>query len=185
MIVVNEDKSINVTRGDVANFMVCANVDEERITFKPGQVLRIKVFEKKNAENVVLQKDFTIAEECEEAAIQLTGADTKIGEVISKPVDYWYEIVLNPFTNPQTIVGYDDDGAKIFKLFPEGGEVDDSETNPEEVVEGGVAAILSMVYPIGAVYISGNDTNPGDLFGGTWERMEGALDEVFMWKRTA
>lgn len=33
--------------------------------------------------------------------------------------------------------------------------------------------VLDNVYPIGAVYISMNSTNPGTLFGGTWEQVRG------------
>ncbi len=33
--------------------------------------------------------------------------------------------------------------------------------------------VLDNVYPIGAVYISMNSTNPGTLFGGTWEQIQG------------
>jgi hypothetical protein len=75
-----------------------------------------------NAENVVLRKDFIVAEEAEKVSILLTENDTRIGEVISKPVEYWYEIELNPDTQPQTVIGHDGNGAKIFKLFPEGVE---------------------------------------------------------------
>jgi hypothetical protein len=32
-------------------------------------------------------------------------------------------VELNPFTNPQTIIGYNDDGAKIMRLFPEGKDI--------------------------------------------------------------
>jgi hypothetical protein len=68
---------------------------------------------------VVLVVDTEVTEEAELVEIELTSEDTRIGEVISKPVDYWYEVELNPDTKPQTIIGYDKDGAKVFKLYPE------------------------------------------------------------------
>lgn len=120
MFHVEEDMTICLTRGDVAFFVVIADDRGEPYMFQPGDVIRIKVCEKKACENVVLQKDFVVEEETEAAHIYLTKEDTKIGDIISKPVVYWYEVELNPDTNPQTIVGYDDDGAKILRVFPEG-----------------------------------------------------------------
>lgn len=120
MFTINEDKSIYVTRGDTVFFRVSASENETAYRFQPGDVVRINVIVKKSCDNVVLQKDFEVTAETETVDIILTGDETKFGEVISKPTDYWYEIELNPETNPQTIIGYDEDGAKIFKLFPEG-----------------------------------------------------------------
>lgn len=134
MFVINDDLSINITRGDTAVFCVNA-IDESgsNYLFQNGDVIRIKVTEKKACENVMFQKDFVVAAETEQVEILLTEEDTKIGEVISKPTDYWYEIELNPLTNPQTIIGYDDDGAKIFKLYPEGKDIEQVEPTPEEI----------------------------------------------------
>lgn len=120
--------TINVTRGDSCSFI--APID---YAFKNGDVLRLKVFRKKACEDVVLQKDFAITETTNTVTLELTEKDTRIGEIISKPVDYWYEIELNPESNPQTIVGYDDDGAKIFRLYPEGRDLEDDELTKEEV----------------------------------------------------
>lgn len=135
MFVINEDKSIYLTRGDVAFFSVQAKTESgEAYKFQPGDVVRFKVFEKKNCENVALSKDFGIEAETEEVEIYLEEKDTKIGDVISKPVTYWYEVELNPYTEPQTIVGYDEDGAKIFMLYPEGNEAEDDEPiTPEDI----------------------------------------------------
>lgn len=31
---------------------------------------------------------------------------------------------------------------------------------------------LNMIYPIGSIYLSVNETNPGSLFGGVWEQIK-------------
>jgi hypothetical protein len=135
MYLVNDDMSIYVTRGDILCMNVSATQDDsgEPYEFQPGDIVRFTVYGKKDADTVYLQKDFPVVAKTDSVGILLTEADTKIGEVISKPTDYWYEIVLNPFTNPQTLVGYDEDGAKIFKLFPEGNDLVDEPVEPEEL----------------------------------------------------
>lgn len=121
MFAINADMSIYLTRGDAVSFVLMAdNGAGLNYTFQQGDQVRMKVFGKKNCENVVLQKVFDVTEATERVEIDLTEQETRIGDVISKPTDYWYEIELNPDTDPQTIVGYDDEGPKVFKLFPEG-----------------------------------------------------------------
>lgn len=127
-----DDNSIYVTRGDAVFFSVSAEDNGVPYKFQPGDVLRMKVFGKKAAEKVYLQKDFPVTEVCEKVAIELTEEDTKIGDVLSKPVDYWYEIELNPGENPQTIVGYHEDGPAVFRLYPEGADADTYEPDPED-----------------------------------------------------
>ena len=36
--------------------------------------------------------------------------------------------------------------------------------NPEE--------FINLVYPVGSIYLSTNNTNPGTLFGGSWEQIQ-------------
>lgn len=122
MFKINEDKSIYLTRGDIANITVSANADGQPYTFKVGDVVRIKVMKRKDCNVVLLQKDVEVREETQSVNIYLGKNDTKIGDVISKPTNYWYEIELNPNTTPQTIVGYDEDGEKLFVLYPEGSD---------------------------------------------------------------
>lgn len=148
MFVINEDKSIYVTRGDSAAFVLQAidvidNNGEKLNEFKAGEVIRFKVFEKNACEKVVLQKDFPIEESTDTVTMDFTENDTRFGEIISKPTDYWYEIELNPFTEPQTIIGYDEEGAKIFRLYPEGKDVEYIPPTEEEI--GAVDAKLSLV----------------------------------------
>jgi hypothetical protein len=119
MFKINDDMTIECTRGDAALFSVGANIEGVAYTFKVGDVVRFSVFGRKDCSDVVLKKDVTVSEEAELVGIELSGEDTRIGEVISKPTDYWYEVELNPDTYPQTIIGYDQDGAKVFKLYPE------------------------------------------------------------------
>lgn len=120
MFTINDDMSIYATRGDVVFFSVTADEEGANHVFQPGDVVRFTVYGRKDAENVVLQKDFPIFEATEVVPIYLGEIDTRFGDVISKPTDYWYEVELNPGNDPQTIIGYDEDGAKIFRLYPEG-----------------------------------------------------------------
>lgn len=135
MFTINDDLSIYVTRGDILFFKVSADDNGEAHKFQPGDVVRMTVFEKKACNCVVLQKDFPVMEETEFVDIFLTEEETRFCDLISKPVVYWYEIELNPLTNPQTIVGYDDDGAKVFKVFPEGKQLEEPapDIEPEEI----------------------------------------------------
>lgn len=124
MFYIDTDKIIHITRGDVGVVEVNANKTEtEPYIFKPGDLVRFKVVVRKQHENVVLVKDTIIEKESAIVDIHFYQTDTKIGEIINKPVDYWYEIELNPDTCPQTIIGYDADGPKIFRVYPEGGEL--------------------------------------------------------------
>ena len=135
MFTVNDDLSIYVTRGDMVFLKVTAKNKGEPYTFGAGDVLRIKVYRKKDCKEVVLQKDFPVTAATQAVEIVLEERDTKIGDVISKPVDYWYEVELNPLTNPQTIIGYDEDGARVFRLFPEGRDLTENDPviQPEDI----------------------------------------------------
>ncbi len=135
MYQVNDDMSIYVTRGDIVNLAVTAEDNGEQYIFKAGDLVRIKVFAKKDCDSVVLQKDFPVVIATDTVEIFLDENDTKIGEVISKPRDYWYEIELNPLSDPQTIIGYDEDGAKVFRLLPEGRDLTENDPviMPEDI----------------------------------------------------
>ena len=116
-----ETKQIYITRGDIMSIIFSAKDSEGTdYEFDVGDVIRFGVFPRKSYETPVLQKDIEVDEKTESVTIPLTAQDTTIGEIINKPVDYWYEIQLNPDTDPQTIIGYDDNGAKLFTLLPEG-----------------------------------------------------------------
>jgi hypothetical protein len=96
--------------------------DGNPYTFQKGDVVRFKVFKRRDCGCVELQKDTVVEEEATEVTVFLSTDDTKIGEVISKPTIYWYEVEMNPNTKPQTIIGYDEEGEKLFVLYPEGSD---------------------------------------------------------------
>ena len=124
MFEADDNQVIHVTRGNVGALKIKAEYEDgDDYIFNAGDVLRLKVFSKGNCEDVVLQKTVEVLDDGYTSVnICFRHGETKIGEPISKPFDYWYEVELNPDTEPMTIIGYDKNGPKIFKLYPEGGE---------------------------------------------------------------
>ena len=124
-----EGKTIKLTRGNILPLTIDADniIDGDKYNFKVGEVLRFKVMEAKNVNNVYLEKDFIIEEETTEKDIVLTADEMKIGELENKPIKYWYEIELNPDTEyTQTIIGYDkEEGPALLIILPEGGDKND------------------------------------------------------------
>lgn len=68
----------------------------------------------------VLQKEFIPTVGSTILDIDIPGSEMKIGEMANKPIEYWYEIELN---DDETIIGYDEDGAKKLILYPEGADL--------------------------------------------------------------
>lgn len=124
MLTIDRDYNIELTRGDVLPLNITAtNKDGTDYEFKSGDVIRFKIIEKDKCNCVIVQKDVTVKQPTTMVQLDLTKDDTKIGKLINKPVDYWYEVELNPNTNPQTIIGYTkENGGKLFTLLPEGGD---------------------------------------------------------------
>ena len=123
MFRIDDDMTIHITRGDIGVIEISAEkAEDELYTFVPGDIIRLRVYPKKKHESVVLSKDVLIESETQIVEIILERNDTKIGEIINKPAVYWYEVELNPDTSPQTFIGYDTTGPKLFMLYPEGGD---------------------------------------------------------------
>lgn len=121
-----EKKQIHCTRGDFGIIEVSSkNEDGTDYEFQKDDVVRFKVFKKKDCGCVEIQKDTIVNETSTLVKVELEKDDTKIGELINKPTDYWYEVELNPDTKPQTIIGYDKQGEKLFTLYPEGADKND------------------------------------------------------------
>ena len=118
-----KDKTIYLTRGDMATIIVNARNANRRYTFRGGDVVRFRITNKGNYNDVRFTKDVTVKEETQNVEITLDREETKLDEITNREKEYWYEIELNPDTAPQTIVGFDKDGAKKLILYPEGGDL--------------------------------------------------------------
>jgi hypothetical protein len=127
MAKVDNKYNIQINRGNVLRLKIKNKPNEngESPKFLVGDVVRFNVMKRKECANVVLQKDVTVEEECEIVRIVATADEMKIGDIIDKPVDYWYEVEINPDrANTVTILGYTDkkQGPKLLTLLPEGGD---------------------------------------------------------------
>lgn len=120
------NNKIMINRGDIGVLSVTAqNKDGSDYVFKQGDIVRLTVMGVNNCDEIALQKDVEVEIESKEVDIRLYSENTKIGDIINNPKNYWYEVELNPDTAPQTIIGYDDKGPKLFILYPEGGMLND------------------------------------------------------------
>lgn len=114
-----KDETIHLTRGDTGTI----ELSIEDYTFKAGDVIEFRVYNKKGLNQLpLINKKIQVEEEKESIDIELSSEDTKIGEITNKETEYWYEVELN---NDKTVIGYDENGAKLLILYPEGAETDE------------------------------------------------------------
>lgn len=122
MFDIDEDgTTLKVTRGQSGSITFGALTPEGNpYTFLAGDVVRLNVTKVNKENTVVMSVDTIVQEDTEEVTISITSFDSKIGTVINKITDYWYDIELNPDSSvAQMLLGFDDNGPKIFKLYPE------------------------------------------------------------------
>ena len=125
MATLGTNYSIEINRGDMLAMTIKANDSNgDPYIFKVDDVVRFKIMERNKCENVILQKDVKVTEEMESVPVIISSEEMKIGNIINKPVDYWYEVELNPNTSSAiTILGYKKKtGPRILSLTPEGGD---------------------------------------------------------------
>ena len=111
----SEDKSLSINRGDRGTIRLKL---KDNKTFSVGDKIKFSVVNRRDYNDVVFQKEYTVTEESNTFDLVLTKEDTKIGDGISKPVTYNYEIEYN---SDQTLLGYDNERGKQFILYPEAG----------------------------------------------------------------
>lgn len=111
-----ENKNMYLNRGDAISLTI--NCDEK---FLVGDIIKFSVCKKGDYSNIIFQKTFTVDEESTSYTINLSSQDTRLGNPLKNAAaSYWYEIELNGET---TLIGFDEDGAKEFILYPEATEV--------------------------------------------------------------
>lgn len=113
--------TLKVTRG-ASGTLTFGAIDPEGnpYTFSAGDVLRLNVTKEGRENMVVMSVDSIVPEDSQEVALSVTSFNSKIGTVINKPTDYWYDIELNPDSSvAQMLLGYDEEGPKIFRVYPE------------------------------------------------------------------
>lgn len=117
-----EGTIIKLNRGDTLNInLTIKKEDGTDYSFEEGDKITFSIYNKgKLNEKALLLKEVQATPGTTSINIYCTNEETKIGELVNKPIDYWYEIELN---NEFTILGYDDEGAKLLKLFPEGSKI--------------------------------------------------------------
>lgn len=117
-----ENKQISMTRGDTATLKFKVKTAEGYYTFGNNDVVEFKVYPKKEYESEpLIYKSIVIEEDTDTAIIDLSSDDTRIGDIINKEKEYWYEVQLN---HNITLIGYSDsEGPAIFMLLPEGREI--------------------------------------------------------------
>ena len=115
--------TIKINRGNTLPLKLVIPISHtENYMFQVGDEIMFGVYaNKKMSDEALLLKRYIVEEPAEEFEFTLSAEDMKFGDLINKPTDYWYEIELN---GDQTVIGYDDEGAKILRLFPEGSEVE-------------------------------------------------------------
>lgn len=122
-------KQIQVNRGDSIDMNITArDTSGEPYSFQENDVVKFKISEAKNEENVVIEKSIPILAETQSVHIYVSSDETKLGDYNNKPVKYWYEISIEkPNSDVMTIIGYDNDGPKEFILNPEAGNKETGE----------------------------------------------------------
>ena len=119
MFKIQKDK-ILINRGDIGTITLTIPLDDGTdYIFEDGDLITFDVYDvSQYQKQPLIHKEITISgDDVSSVDIVLTSEDTKIGDIINSPVNYWYEIQLN---EEQTILGYDTNGPKYFCLYPEG-----------------------------------------------------------------
>ncbi len=105
------NKNLYITRTESGSITI-----KSKAGFVAGDTIELKVYEVDGLDAApILVKSATVAQNSPSVTIDLLSADTNLGEPSNDKVEYWYQIRKN---GEKTILGFDDNGAKILYLYP-------------------------------------------------------------------
>lgn len=111
------DYHLKINRGNTLRFDYSILGGETPYVFVEGDKIVFSVYEPFGLEeNPVLSMEFTPEPDTTEMTIEIPKDKMKFAPMSSMERDYWYEITLNE----ETTLGFDENGAKIITIYPEG-----------------------------------------------------------------
>lgn len=134
MLKIDEKLNISINYREHADLILTARQQGGApFTFNEGDVVRFAIYRPAEA-CAAVSVYAEISEKTEEVVISLTSEITHNAYHLFDNTDneygyfpdntshqYWYDITLNPDTNPMVLVGYDESGPKTFTINPVAG----------------------------------------------------------------
>ena len=117
MITIDNKKNIGITRGDNASFnLKVKQANNTYYQFKTSDLVYFNVKKNYADSTPIIRKIITFRNTTDTCTINLVSSDTNFGSLIAGERKYVYDISIN---ETETVVGYDNDGAKYFIIYPE------------------------------------------------------------------
>lgn len=114
---ITNNNTIKINRGNSLSLDISIDNAGEDYIYKEGDVVGIAIYNANSLNNPPVISKFVNAIAGDTVTnITLTDEEMKLGQPQNYPINYWYEITLNS----ETVLGFDEDGAKILVLYPEG-----------------------------------------------------------------
>lgn len=111
------DYHLKINRGNTLRFDYSILGGDTPYIFEEDDVIVFSIYEAFGLENEPkLFMEFKPEPDTSEITIVIPKDKMKFAPMSSMEQDYWYEITLNE----ETVLGFDDDGAKIITIYPEG-----------------------------------------------------------------
>lgn len=111
------DYHLKINRGNTLRFDYSIMGGDTPYVFEKDDTIVFSVYEAFGLEqDPVLTEEFKPIEGSTEITIEIPKDKMKFAPMSSMETDYWYEITLNE----ETVLGFDENGAKIITIYPEG-----------------------------------------------------------------